>query len=602
MLLPANYSQTMLSDSTLETAFLQIRKGARAGSLESETLDFKRDHHDGDKATARLIADEAICLANTRGGRVVLGIDDKEGGPGAFVGTDLDVAYVKQRVWELSQPGLAVDAEAIEVEGVRLVIVRVPESPEIHADTQGRAPRRINTDCHNMTPDEQQRHREDRRGVDWSAYPSDRPRMDVSAEALAATRELARNHPDPARQRLARLEDDDLLRELGAILDDGRLTRAGEVLFCRAADGDRLIYVHRPTPGGEPDDLRRFEEPLVIAFGRVMDLIDARRRLTPVTFSGGQQIHMADFPQVAVREALSNAVVHRDYHQKAPVNVSHSPQILEIASPGPLVAGVTPDNILTHASKPRNAVLAKAARMLGLAEEIGAGVDRIYREMLASGKDIPTIDSTPERVRIALLGGAPNTRLPAYLAELPQEERIDVDTLLVLFTLCQRKTVDAPVMAPMLQKPDSSAQVVLERLAQESVAMLEPTRGTFRRRHPKYRLREHAMRSLGTAVRYRRRGTDELDRKVIAHVREYDRITNKTVRNLFDVDVNRARDILADLVQREVLVKTSDAARGPSVEYGPGPKFPASKGRRERSSHPADEGAESPRLFESAEE
>jgi ATP-dependent DNA helicase RecG len=112
------------------------------------------------------------------------------------------------------------------------------------------------------------------------------------------------------------------------------------------------------------------------------------------------------------------------------------------------------------------------------------------------------------------------------------------------------------------------------------VAMIEPTRGTFRRRYPKYRLREHAMRALGTAVRYRRRGTDELDRKVIAHVREYDRITNRTVRNLFDVDVNRARDILADMVQREILTKTSDAARGPSVEYGPGPKFPASRSDR----------------------
>ena len=126
--------------------------------------------------------------------------------------------------------------------------------------------------------------------------------------------------------------------------------------------------------------------------------------------------------------------------------------------------------------------------------------------------------------------------------------------------------------------------------------MIEPTRGTFRRRHPKYRLREHALRSLGTAVRYRRRGTDELDRKVIAHVREYDRITNRTVRNLFDVDVNRARDILADMVQREILMKTSEAARGPSVEYGPGTRFPSARGRQSRATGaaPADD---RPQLF-----
>jgi ATP-dependent DNA helicase RecG len=581
--------------STPEVAIARIRKGAVASSLESETLDFKQDHKDGDKATAGIVAAEAICLANSRGGFVVLGVNDKGSGPKALLGTKLDVAYLKQRVWELSQPGLAVDVELLDIDGARLVVVRVPESPEIHADTQGRAPRRINTDCHNMTPDEQQRHREDRRGIDWSGHASVRPRADVSAEALIVARELVGNHPDPARQRLARIEDDDLLRELGAVLPDGRLTRAGEVLFCRSLEGDRLVYVHRPTPGGEPDDLRRFADPLIVAFTRVMELVEARRRLTPLTFPQGQQVHLEDFPRIAVREALSNAVVHRDYHQRAPVTLSHSPQILEITSPGPLVAGVTPDNILTHTSKPRNAALAMAARLLGLAEEVGAGVDRMYREMLASGKDIPTIESTLESVRIALLGGAPNTRIPAYLSELSEDERNDVDTLLALFTLCQRESVDAPTIALLLQKSTASAQVVLERLAQDSVGMLEPTRGTFRRRHPKYRLREHVMRALGTAVRYRRRGTDELDRKVIAHVKEYDRISNRTVRNLFDVDVNRARDILADMVQRGMLTKTSVAARGPSVEYGPGPNFQSA-----RSSRPASRRrtrADRPQLF-----
>jgi ATP-dependent DNA helicase RecG len=176
-----------------------------------------------------------------------------------------------------------------------------------------------------------------------------------------------------------------------------------------------------------------------------------------------------------------------------------------------------------------------------------------------------------------------------------------VDTLLVLSALCQRQSIDAPTLVPLLQKPAASVQVVLERLAQESVAMLEPTRGTIRRRHPRYRLREHAMRVLGTAVRYRRRGTDELDRKIIAHVREYGRITNRTVRNLFDVDVNRSRDILGDLVRRDVLAKTSEASRGPSVEYGPGPTFPAAR-RRPKAAHPPADSAEAGRLFDGGDE
>src|SRR5687768_7843043 len=95
--LPSNFPQTMPLVSSPEAALARIRKGELAGSVESETLDFKQDHKDGEKATAGMVASEAICLANTRGGFVVLGVDDKGSGPNAFLGTKLDVAYVKQR-------------------------------------------------------------------------------------------------------------------------------------------------------------------------------------------------------------------------------------------------------------------------------------------------------------------------------------------------------------------------------------------------------------------------------------------------------------------------------------------------------------------------
>ena len=69
-------------------------------------------------------------------------------------------------------------------------------------------------------------------------------------------------------------------------------------------------------------------------------------------------------------------------------------------------------------------------------------------------------------------------------------------------------------------------------------------------------------------------------RKVMAHLNEYGRISNRTLQNLFDVDLWRARDILADLQARRIIIKTSEAARGPSVEYGPGPSFPRKRKSR----------------------
>jgi ATP-dependent DNA helicase RecG len=152
--------------------------------------------------------------------------------------------------------------------------------------------------------------------------------------------------------------------------------------------------------------------------------------------------------------------------------------------------------------------------------------------------------------------------------------------VIVLLKLCGTRTVTAQVMAPLLQKGIDEAEASLRHLASEYVRTVEPTRQSARAAHPNYRLREDALKQLGPAVPYTRHKADEIEQRVVAHVWEYDRVTNATVQNLFTVSTGRAHQILADLVGREILVKTSTAQRGPSVEYGPGPKFPPKPSRR----------------------
>ena len=67
--------------------------------------------------------------------------------------------------------------------------------------------------------------------------------------------------------------------------------------------------------------------------------------------------------------------------------------------------GVTPQNILTYPSTPRNRLLTEAVSVLQLAERTGQGVDRAYREMLRSGKEPPTFDDSDVMVRAVLIGG-----------------------------------------------------------------------------------------------------------------------------------------------------------------------------------------------------
>ncbi|WP_152046363.1 RNA-binding domain-containing protein [Aureimonas psammosilenae] len=568
-----------------EAAIRRVEEGEKAADLESSTLDFKEDKGSlGD--TERTVVDAAICFANSAGGMIVVGVADKGRGPTAFTGCRLQPAAIQQRIYELTTPHLYVSASVSDVRSDCLLI-HVPQSSEVHSDTKGRATQRINTDCIPLTSDDHRRIREEKQGVDWSASPTDYAIDQVDELSIAEARTLLSRFSDE-RRFLAEASTEDLLRGLGAISSRGTLNRAGYLMFCPSSEAaDLFIYQYRNTPGGEPRLIQRLKQPLLSSFLRIMSFIEARQSTTPITLPNGQQISIEDFPEIAVREALSNALCHRDYVLSALTTIDHSPEVFNVTSPGPLVSGVTTENILTTSSRPRNPALTRIARHLGVAEELGRGIDRMYRELIRSGRQLPTISAMSDHVKLTFVGGAIDTQIARFIAGLPEAEQNDVDTMLIVYRLCTTKNVSSSTLAGLLQKTDSECEAILKRLATDTVAILEPTRSTFRRSHPTYRLRASALKELGYAVTYQRRTTDEIDRKLLSHLSEYGKITNRTIQNILDVNVYRARNIISDLNNRGVIKIISEQNRGPKVEWGPGPKFlevaPLKKGRRRKS-------------------
>jgi len=257
---------------------------------------------------------------------------------------------------------------------------------------------------------------------------------------------------------------------------------------------------------------------------------------------------------------------------------------LTVRCPGPLVAGITPENILTAGSRARFPLLTGACRTLGLADELSQGVDRMFREMVRSGRSTPTVtvefESVDPATVVTLVGGPPNVRIARFVAELPEAERNETDTLLVILMLCQKRSVTARDVASAVQRNVQATESILRRLSSGEAQLLEPTAGTVTRAHPNYRLRSAALVALRSAVSYHRRSSGEIDRKVIDHVREYETINSATIQRIFDVDVYRARDILRDFVGREILVRISKQTRGPMVRYGRGAQFPNRPTRR----------------------
>jgi ATP-dependent DNA helicase RecG len=106
---------------------------------------------------------------------------------------------------------------------------------------------------------------------------------------------------------------------------------------------------------------------------------------------GGQEIALPDFSPIAVDEAVTNALVHRDYSRPERVVIDHSPNALRVWSPGGLPFGVTEDRLLSTVSTPRNTTLMTAMQQLRLAERASRGIDRMFREQVRVGQQVPGI-------------------------------------------------------------------------------------------------------------------------------------------------------------------------------------------------------------------
>lgn len=560
-----------MQQGSLDAALASVSLGARPGDLEGDELEFKEVGNDA-KQTLRLLADAAVCLANARGGHIVLGARDDEAGPAAFqdVPSSLTVDVIRKGIFDRTRPSLTCFVMERLEHGRRILVVLVPPGVGTHSNASGLATRRLGKECLPFTPDQQREVLSARGQIDWSSEPTTRRVDDLAPIEVERFRQLLRR---AGRIELAALETEPMLVDLRLALPGGRLTRAGVVLAGREGVlaeeiGDYgYSYQYRPTPGAEATYRLRGRLPILAAIELLIGAVEGRSHVEPLNLPEGVQLALSDYPIEAVRELVVNALIHRSYETHGSVDIEHTPDQLAITSPGGLVEGVTPANILTYPSTPRNRLLTETVAVLQFAERTGQGIDRVYREMLRSGKEPPEFSPGDLLVKATLEGGTGNRAFVRYVAGLPDDVGRDVDALLCLSQLRRRRTVDALGLAPVVQRSPAEAQRVLLRLAEGRV--IEPTRRTAHHPAPAYRLRPEAIAGLGRAVAYGRRQLDASDEKVLEHISEYGHITNRTVQRLFDLDVYAARNLLADLRKRGLVVKIGDARGGPGVRYGP---------------------------------
>lgn len=129
---------------------------------------------------------------------------------------------------------------------------------------------------------------------------------------------------------------------------------------------------------------KRFEGDLLSIVRDLRAFVGLVANTGPVRSSALEEMQVADYPEIAIREFLMNALLHRSYEAPAPVRFSQFSDRIEIQNPGPLYGAARPDNFPRQTSY-RNPILAEALRTLGAVNRFGRGIERAQAALAKNG-------------------------------------------------------------------------------------------------------------------------------------------------------------------------------------------------------------------------
>ena len=356
---------------------------------ESETLELKSVYVED-------IKKEIIAFANTRGGTIYIGVEDN----GNVCGVE-NADAVMQQVMNAARDAIKPDVtlfmhiEALPAdEGKNIVAVQV----------QCGAHRPYYLAAKGLRPE----------GVFVRQGTSSVPASDTDMRSLEQELTFEKVTAEFAKRNLSLGETQ--MKTLGLIDRDGLYSNLALLL----SDQCPHIIKAATFAGVNQDnfqDRREFTGSLLKQLEDAYAYLDMRNR-NAATFEGLQRIDHRDYPDTAIREALLNAIVHRDYAVSASTLLSVYSDRIELISIGGLAGGISYDDMMLGISYCRNKKLADIFYRMGLIEAYGTGMNKIMSSYQNSPRK-PEVTVTSGAFKFVLPNQSMPPKMPTNIVKTP---------------------------------------------------------------------------------------------------------------------------------------------------------------------------------------
>ena len=523
---------------------------------ESLIVEFKSDQ--------KKIADTDLVLAvvgmaNADGGDVYLGVEDDATVTGVHP-EHQSVTGLAAMIANRTNPPVSVRVEALTADGSTVVRISVPKVSRPVASSDGTLHRRrlmADGSPENVPfyPHEIVQRQSQLGMLDFSAMPVEgSTRDDLDPLERQRLRQMVERYGGD--RAILDLSDQELDGALGFVKrEEGRAvpTVTGLLILGKESILRDKLPTHEVAfqvlDGTQVRVNDFYRLPLLRVFERVLEQFEARAVEEEVQV-GLFRVPIPKFDKRAFREAFVNSLIHRDYTRLGAAHVRTEADGMVISNPGGFVEGVSLANLLVVEPKPRNPLLADAVKRIGLAERTGRGVDLIYEGMLRYGRPAPDYGRSDSTTVVVRLSGA-DADIEFLRVILQEEERagqrLPLDSLIVLSRLRNERRLDISELGSAMQKDESSARSVVERLVERG---LVDAHGVGRDRT--YTLSVSLYRRSGLSTEYvRQAGFDRIQQQqmVLQYARTHGRITRRDVMDLCRLSEDQASRLLRSMAK-----------------------------------------------------
>lgn len=340
----------------------------------------KEDAHTEFKSSfTDAVIETLAAFANSNGGRVLIGLDDK-GSP--IKGFTLGVETLQKWVNEVklkTQPSIIPDVEIVTIAGMQIAELSVKEFPVKPVSFKGRYFKRINNSNHQLSAVEISDLSLQSLQLSWDSYPAHRKTfhdLDLSLVERFIEKVNVAGRFQLHSDAISSLEK---LR----LINRGQITNAAWLLFGKGNIGYNVHLGRFKTPTFIIDD-KMLNGALFQVVEEIMNYLISRIKVAfEIKGMPTQRTEIFEYPLPALREIILNSLIHRDYRSPIDIQIKLFDNEVSFFNPGKLQGDLTTEDLRhdNYRAYARNKLVAEAFYLTGDIEKYGSGFLRIREEI-----------------------------------------------------------------------------------------------------------------------------------------------------------------------------------------------------------------------------